>query len=75
MIKLKKKRKVGTIYSSHKTIKNVGVDDFKIIKVIGRGSYGKVCLVQFKQTNDLYAMKSLKKNVLIDEEQIESELL
>ena len=73
--KIEKKRKVGTIYSSHKTIKNVGVDDFKIIKVIGRGSYGKVCLVQFKQTNDLYAMKSLKKNVLIDEEQIESALL
>ena len=73
--KSEKKRKVGTIFSSHKTIKNVGVDDFKLIKVIGRGSYGKVCLVQFKQTNDLYAMKSLKKNVLLDDDQVESTLL
>ena len=72
---VEKKRKIGTLFSKHKTIKNVGVDDFKLLKVIGRGSYGKVCLVQFKQTNDLYAMKSLKKNVLIDEEQIQSTLL
>ena len=44
---IEKKKKVGTIFSNHDTIKNVGIDDFKLIKVIGRGSYGKVCLVQF----------------------------
>ena len=73
--KVEKKRKVGTIFSTHKTVKNVGVDDFKILKVIGRGSYGKVCLVEFKQTKELFAMKSLKKNVLLDEDQVESTLL
>ena len=73
--KKEKKRKIGTIFSRHKTLKNVGVEDFKVIKVIGRGSYGKVCLVQCKQTNELFAMKSLKKNVLINEDQIESTLL
>ena len=40
--KEEKKKKAGTIFSTHKTIKNVTVDDFKTIKVIGRGSYGKV---------------------------------
>ena len=73
--KAEKKKKIGTLFSKHRTIKNVGVDDFKLIKVIGRGSYGKVCLVQFKQTNDLYAMKSLKKDVLLDEDQVQSTLL
>ena len=73
--KIEKKRKVGTIFSTHKTVKNVGVDDFKIVKVIGRGSYGKVCLVEFKQTKELFAMKSLKKNVLLDEDQVECTLL
>ena len=73
--KILKKKRVGTIFSTHQTIKNVGVNDFKLIKVIGRGSYGKVCLVQFIKTNDLYAMKSLKKNVLLDEDQVESTLL
>jgi serum/glucocorticoid-regulated kinase 2 len=72
---IEKKKKVGTIFSNHDTIKNVGIDDFKLIKVIGRGSYGKVCLVQFKKTNNLYAMKSLKKDVLLDEDQVESTLL
>ena len=73
--KKEKTKKVGTIFSTHKTVKNVTVDDFKIIKVIGRGSYGKVCLVEFKQTKELFAMKSLKKNVLLDEDQVESTLL
>ena len=73
--KIEKKKRVGTIFSTHKTVKNVGVDDFKIIKVIGRVSYGKVCLVEFKQTKELFAMKSLKKNVLLDEDQVESTLL
>ena len=73
--KIEKKRKVGTIFSTHQTIKNVGVNDFKLIKVIGRGTYGKVCLVEYKQTNELYAMKSLKKDILLDEDQIESTLL
>ena len=59
--KIEKKKKVGTIFSTHKTIKNVGINDFKVIKVIGRGSYGKVCLVEFEQTKELFAMKSLKK--------------
>jgi serum/glucocorticoid-regulated kinase 2 len=73
--KIAKKRRVGTIFSAHQNIKNVGVNDFKIINVIGRGSYGKVCLVQFKKTNKLYAMKSLKKDVLLDEDQVENTLL
>ncbi len=73
--KAENKKKVGTIFSTHKTVKNVRLDDFKTIKVIGRGSYGKVCLVEFKQTKELFAMKSLKKNVLLDEDQVESTLL
>ena len=73
--KVENKKKVGTIFSTHKTVKNVGVNDFKIVKVIGRGSYGKVCLVEFTQTKELFAMKSLKKNVLLDEDQVESTLL
>ena len=32
----------GTIYSKLKTIPLVGTEDFKFIKVLGRGSFGKV---------------------------------
>lgn len=49
--------------------------DFQVLKVLGRGSFGKVCLVEYLPTKELYAMKSLKKDVLIDQEQIENTLL
>ena len=69
-----KKRK-NTIFSKHKTIKTVELDDFQIMKVLGRGSFGKVCLVQYKPTKEYYAMKSLKKDVLVDMDQVESTIL
>ncbi|KAF9097264.1 serine/threonine protein kinase psk1 [Mortierella sp. AD031] len=40
-------------------------DDFKFLKVIGRGAYGKVYLVRHITTNALYAMKVLKKASII----------
>ena len=69
-----KKRK-NTIFSKHKTIKTVELNDFQIMKVLGRGSFGKVCLVQYKPTKEYYAMKSLKKDVLLDNDQVESTIL
>lgn len=65
----------NTIFSRHKTIKTVELDDFQIMKVLGRGSFGKVCLVQYKPTKEYYAMKSLKKDVLLDQDQVESTIL
>lgn len=41
--------------------KAININHFDIIKVIGRGSFGKVYLVKKKDTEELYAMKVLKK--------------
>jgi len=65
----------GTLYSKRKDIKEVKLEDFKTLKVLGRGSFGKVVLVEHLQTHELYAMKSLKKDVLIDQDQIENTIL
>lgn len=46
--------------------KSVGLQDFIIRKVIGRGSFGKVFLVEKKGSKEVYAMKSLRKDVIID---------
>ena len=43
----------------------INKQDFKILKVIGRGSFGKVYLVQKKDNDKLYAMKTLKKDVTL----------
>ncbi len=70
-----KAKRGNTIFSKHKTIKTVSLEDFDTIKVLGRGSFGKVCLVQYKPTKEYYAMKSLKKDVLLDQDQVESTIL
>ena len=45
----------------------VSLDSFNILKVIGKGAYGKVFLVEDKQTKNTYAMKVLKKSAILDE--------
>lgn len=37
------------------------LNDFELLKVVGKGSYGKVTLVKKKDTGQLFAMKSLSK--------------
>lgn len=45
---------------------NITLSDFQIKKVIGRGSFGKVFLVQKKSDGSVFAMKSLRKDVILD---------
>ena len=47
------------------------IDDFNLLKVLGRGAFGKVMLVEKKDTKEVYALKSLRKDEVIDKEQIE----
>ena len=70
-----KNKRANTIFSKHKTIKTVSLEDFQILKVLGRGSFGKVCLVEYKSTKEYYAMKSLKKDILLDQDQVENTIL
>jgi len=49
----------------------VTIDDFDILKVIGRGAFGKVMLVEKKDTQKIYALKSLRKKDIVDRGQIE----
>ena len=51
------------------------LEDFVCKSVIGKGSFGKVFLVQKKGTNNVYAMKSLRNDVILDYDQIESTML
>ncbi|KAJ3622581.1 hypothetical protein Zmor_004491 [Zophobas morio] len=42
-------------------------EHFKVLRAIGRGSFGKVCIVKKKDTRKLYAMKYMNKQRCIDE--------
>lgn len=46
----------------------LGLGDFDLIRVIGRGSYAKVLLVRLKKNEQVYAMKVVKKELVHDDE-------
>ena len=48
----------------------VNIDDFHIKAVIGRGSFGKVYCVVKKDDNKVYAMKTLKKEMIMQKDQL-----
>ena len=60
-----------TIFAAKGDTSEVTLNDFTMLKVLGRGSFGKVMLVQKKDNKNLYAMKSLRKDALLEREQIE----
>jgi serine/threonine protein kinase len=42
----------------------ININNFTLLKVIGKGSYAKVALVRKKDNNKIYAMKILKKDYI-----------
>ena len=50
----------------------VALTDFIIRKVIDKGSFGKVFLVEHNKTGKLYAMKRLNKDVILQKNQVEN---
>ncbi|KAJ8388099.1 hypothetical protein AAFF_G00147170 [Aldrovandia affinis] len=54
-----------------KISQGLGLGDFDLIRVIGRGSYAKVLLVRLKKNEQIYAMKVVKKELVHDDEDID----
>ena len=50
---------------------HMSLQDFKLLYVIGRGSYAKVLQVEHVRTGKVYAMKVIKKELVQDEEDID----
>ncbi|CAF1270451.1 unnamed protein product [Adineta steineri] len=75
----------AAIHNSTSTSPIISLQDFELLKVIGRGSYAKVFLAEYRprhlrnnnnknnnnQTPRLYAMKVIKKSIVNDDEDID----
>ncbi|XP_056262210.1 serine/threonine-protein kinase N1-like isoform X2 [Pseudoliparis swirei] len=50
----------------------LGLQDFKLVAVLGRGHFGKVLLSEYKRAGSLYAIKALKKGDILARDEVES---
>lgn len=48
------------------------LDNFHLKCVLGRGHFGKVILIEYKKTRELFALKTLKKGDIVGREELES---
>jgi p70 ribosomal S6 kinase len=49
----------------------VGLDDFEVLKLVGQGAFGKVFQVRKKGTSEIYAMKVMRKDKILEKNHAE----
>ncbi|XP_051474294.1 serine/threonine-protein kinase 32C isoform X3 [Apus apus] len=69
-----KKRMGASASSSKRPVfderEDVNFDHFQILRAIGKGSFGKVCIVQKRDTEKMYAMKYMNKQQCIERDEV-----
>ncbi|KAI0165573.1 Pkinase-domain-containing protein [Xylariaceae sp. FL1272] len=63
------KLKIGVEYVENRAGK-LKIEDFELLKVVGKGSFGKVMQVKKKDTNRIYALKTIRKAHIISRSEV-----
>ena len=62
----------GKFGKSKRRKRKVGLDDFQFLAVLGKGNFGKVMLAESRHTLKLCAIKVLKKDFIVENDEAES---
>lgn len=52
-------------------VQSVGIEDFEVLKVVGQGAFAKVFQVRKKGTSEIYAMKVMRKDKIMEKNHAE----
>ncbi|SZF01175.1 unnamed protein product [Blumeria hordei] len=63
------KIRIGVEYRETKT-QSLKIEDFELLKVVGKGSFGKVMQVKKKDTQRIYALKTIRKAHIISRSEV-----
>lgn len=64
-------KEIKQLQNNQQTTIRLSISDFELIKVLGRGHFGKVILAKHLETNEFYAIKALKKSDIIAREEVD----
>lgn len=48
------------------------LEDFELMRIVGKGTFGKVFQVRHKKSGKIYAMKCIRKDVVLENDQMDS---
>ncbi|CAH3973994.1 RAC serine/threonine-protein kinase [Pieris brassicae] len=63
-------RDIAQLGTSFRDPRRITLEKFEFVKVLGKGTFGKVVLSREKGTGKLYAMKILKKNLILQKDEL-----
>ncbi|XP_057304015.1 RAC-beta serine/threonine-protein kinase-like [Hydractinia symbiolongicarpus] len=75
-MKKEEKARDGAISSTHDSYDSskMTLEDFEILKVLGKGTFAKVMLGKEKKTGNVFAIKLLRKDVILAKDEVEHTL-
>ena len=60
------------LYSKSSERDKIALEEFQMISIVGRGTFGKVFLAYLPSSEKYYALKSMRKDVIVDKNSLEN---